>query len=153
MIIPRSVLLKMRNVLDKSCRENQNTHFEFSNFFFENRAVYEIMWQNILETSRPQIKIWRMCIACWITKAIDTNSDYVFFSHGATIPSGPGPPHCRGFTITLRHTTLGRTPLDAWLARRRDLYLTTYNNRNRHPCPRRDSNPQSQQASGRRPTP
>jgi len=22
--------------------------------------------------------------------------------------SGPGPPHCRGFTITLRHTTLGR---------------------------------------------
>jgi len=25
--------------------------------------------------------------------------------------------------------------------------------KNRHPCPRRDSNPQSQQASGRRPTP
>jgi len=29
-----------------------------------------------------------------------------------TASSGPGPPHCRGFTITLRHTTLGRTPLD-----------------------------------------
>jgi hypothetical protein len=29
----------------KLCRENQNTHFVFSNcfFFFENRAVYEIM--------------------------------------------------------------------------------------------------------------
>jgi hypothetical protein len=26
-------------------------------------------------------------------------------------PSGPGPPYYRGFTITLRHTTLGRTPL------------------------------------------
>ena len=24
----------MRNVLDKSCRENQNTHSVFSNFFF-----------------------------------------------------------------------------------------------------------------------
>jgi len=24
----------------------------------------------------------------------------------------PGPPHCQGFTITLRHTTLSRTPLD-----------------------------------------
>jgi hypothetical protein len=30
---------------------------------------------------------------------------------GATAHSGPRPPHCRGFTITLRHTTLGRTPL------------------------------------------
>jgi hypothetical protein len=35
-----------------------------------------------------------------------------FSSHGATAPSGPGPPHYRGFTITLRHITLGRTPLD-----------------------------------------
>ena len=38
---------------------------------------------------------------------------YIYlFSHGATAPSGPGPPHYRGFTITFRHTTLGRTPLD-----------------------------------------
>jgi hypothetical protein len=28
-----------------------------------------------------------------------------FFPHGATAPNGPGPPHYRGFTITLRHTT------------------------------------------------
>jgi hypothetical protein len=34
MTISRSVLLRMRNVSDKSCRENQNTHFVFSNFFF-----------------------------------------------------------------------------------------------------------------------
>ena len=32
MIISCSVLLKMRNVLDKSCTENQNTHFMFNNF-------------------------------------------------------------------------------------------------------------------------
>jgi hypothetical protein len=31
---------------------------------------------------------------------------------GSTAPSAPGPPHCRGFTITLRHTILGRSPLD-----------------------------------------
>jgi hypothetical protein len=30
-----------------------------------------------------------------------------------------------------RHTTLGRTPLDKWSARRRDLYLTTHNNHKR----------------------
>jgi len=31
---------------------------------------------------------------------------------GALPPSGPGPPQNRGFTIILRHTTLGKTPLD-----------------------------------------
>jgi len=39
-------------------------------------------------------------------------------------PSGPRPLHYRGFTITLRHTTLGKTALDGWSARSRDLYLT-----------------------------
>ena len=38
-------------------------------------------------------------------------------------PSGPGPPHYRCFTIILRHNALGRTPLDEWSARRKDLYL------------------------------
>jgi hypothetical protein len=42
-ILSRSFLLRMRNVTDKSCTENQNTHFAF-----ENHAVYDIMWKNIL---------------------------------------------------------------------------------------------------------
>ena len=50
-----------------------------------------------------------------------------FSPHVATAPSESGPPHYRGFTITLGHTTLGRTPLGEWSARRRDLYLTTHN--------------------------
>jgi len=29
----------------QNCRENQNTHFTFNNFFSENRAVYEITWK------------------------------------------------------------------------------------------------------------
>ena len=54
LIISRSVLLRMRNVSDKSCTENQNTHFVFNNFFFfENYAIYEIMWKNIVELGRP----------------------------------------------------------------------------------------------------
>jgi hypothetical protein len=36
---------------------------------------------------------------------------------------------------------------------RRDLYLTTHNTHEWHPRPRWDSNPQSQQEKGRRPTP
>jgi hypothetical protein len=33
-------------------------------------------------------------------------------SRSATAPSGLGHPHCRAFTITLSHITLGGTPLD-----------------------------------------
>jgi len=47
-------------------------------------------------------------------------------------PRGPGPPHCRAFKITLRHSTLGKTPLDERSARRRDHYLTIHNNHKRH---------------------
>jgi hypothetical protein len=43
MIISRSVLLRMRNVSDKSVKENQNAHFMFTNIFLENRALYEII--------------------------------------------------------------------------------------------------------------
>jgi len=32
-------------------------------FVFLNRAVYEIMWQNIAEQDRPQMTIWRMRMA------------------------------------------------------------------------------------------
>ena len=34
LIVSRSVLFRMRNVLDKSYRENENTHFIYRNFFF-----------------------------------------------------------------------------------------------------------------------
>jgi hypothetical protein len=43
--------------------------------------------------------------------------------------------------------------VDEWSARRRNLYLKTHNTHKRHSCFPRDSNPQLQQASGRRPTP
>jgi len=47
----------------------------------------------------------------------------ISFFCGTTTPSGTGPPHYRGFTITPRHTTVGRTPLEEWSVRYRDLYL------------------------------
>jgi len=69
----------MRNVSEESCRENQNTHFVFNNFFFENPTVYEIMWKNIVEPESPQMKIWRMRISCWMPKATNTLSECVIF--------------------------------------------------------------------------
>jgi hypothetical protein len=35
------------------------------------------MWKNNAERDRPQMTIWRMRIACWITMAIDTRSGCV----------------------------------------------------------------------------
>jgi len=46
---------------------------------------------------------------------------------GTIAPSAPERPHYLGFTITLRHTAFGGTPLDDESARGRDLYLTTDN--------------------------
>ena len=43
-------------------------------FFFENRAVYEIMWKNTVERDGLQMTIWRMRIACWEPKATDTHT-------------------------------------------------------------------------------
>ena len=39
-------------------------------FFFRN----EIMWKNIVEPDMPQMKIWRVHIACWIPKTTNTNT-------------------------------------------------------------------------------
>ena len=48
----------MRNVSDKNCRENKNTHPVFSNRFFkENRAVYDIVSKNTADLGSPQMTV------------------------------------------------------------------------------------------------
>jgi hypothetical protein len=44
----------------------------FCNYFFENCAIYEIMWKNIIEPESQQMTVWRMCISCWIPKTTNT---------------------------------------------------------------------------------
>ena len=44
---------------------------------FEKHAVCEIMCSNTVEPDRPQITIWRMRYACWISMATNTHSEYV----------------------------------------------------------------------------
>jgi len=52
---------------------------------FENCAVYEIMWKNIVEPIRPQMTTLRMRTAHWIPTA--TNTQICFY--GATIFTRP----------------------------------------------------------------
>jgi len=48
----------MRNISDKIYIDNQNTHFVFSSLFFsENRAVYEMMWKNLVESERSRMTV------------------------------------------------------------------------------------------------
>ena len=64
----------------------------------------------------------------WNTHVLRGTLCYVI---GATAPIGPV---ARFLDHTQRRTTVSRTPLDEWSARRRDLYLTTLTT-DKHPCP------------------
>ena len=54
-----------------------------------------------------------------------------FCSCGLTAILKPRPPHCWGYEITIRHTTLGRNPLNEESARRGTLYLKIHNTHKR----------------------
>jgi hypothetical protein len=66
----------MRNVLDKTCSENQNTHFIFNNIFFpENRAVYETMSKTLVQSEATNdVTVWRVRVACCISKTTHARS-------------------------------------------------------------------------------
>jgi hypothetical protein len=69
LIISRPVILSIRTISDKGTL--------YTIIFFENRTFYEIMWENVVEPGRPHVTIWRTNVACWITRATDTHSEYV----------------------------------------------------------------------------
>ena len=65
-----------RNLLRKI-----KTHIFTFDFFFQNRAVCEIMWKNVIELDRTQTPTQygsdKMRIACWITKDTAIHPEYV----------------------------------------------------------------------------
>jgi hypothetical protein len=52
MAVYRGIFLRMKNFSDKPCGENQITRVILHIFFFENRAVSEMIWKNNAETNR-----------------------------------------------------------------------------------------------------
>jgi hypothetical protein len=77
LIVSRSVLLRMRNVSGKSYKGNQNTIFHSIIIFLKLCCL----WHNMEKLCRAryaiQMTIRCMCIACWITQATNTHSQYV----------------------------------------------------------------------------
>jgi hypothetical protein len=74
MCISRRILLRMRNVSGKRCRENQNTYLMFSTFFPEYRALYEIMRKKYVRVKQitDDNTIRQMRVACCIIETTDT---------------------------------------------------------------------------------
>jgi len=96
----------------------------------------------------------RICVKSTVAVAWHRSvGDFIFYGRTDSPLVGQGTPHYPGVPITLKHSTLGTTTLGEGSARRRNLYEKHTPIHKRQPFPRRDSNPQSQQANGRRPTP
>ena len=74
--------------------------------------------------------MWFVILTVGLTQSV-TKLFVLFITMAWQHPGGSRLPHYRGFTIILRHTTVGRTPLDEWSVRRRNFYLKTHNTHNR----------------------
>ena len=73
MIISRWIILKMRNVSDKICRENQNTHFVFYKFFLKSCRVWDDVEKYFSARRTADDNITRPTrVQCWITRAANT---------------------------------------------------------------------------------
>ena len=69
----RSFLLGIKKIFRTNVVEKPETHILCSIIFFpENHVANEIMWKNVVERGRPQTRVWRMRIACWISKVTNT---------------------------------------------------------------------------------
>jgi hypothetical protein len=95
--------------------------------------------------NRPQYSIWPYKTPKFIIA--------LFFPYGSTPPRGLRPPH---FSRLRDHTwdsphSVGLLWTSVQPVAETSTWQQTTFTRERHPCPRRDSNPQSQQASGLRP--
>ena len=85
MTISRWFLLIMRTVSNKkNCRENQNTHFMFSDVFQKSCLLWYVEKCGGARGATNYVTIWRIRVACWINKATHaqalTHADkYVIF--------------------------------------------------------------------------
>jgi len=68
--------------------------YVLSFFFYENRAVYQIMWEHIVELDKPQTKTRHMRIAWWITKATYVHTECAILIDFPCINGCTNTPQC-----------------------------------------------------------
>jgi len=77
-VVSFGIILRMRNVADKSCRENQNTFYIWETFFRKSC----LLWDTVEKYGRAPLvtdenMIRRVRFARWITKVTDASSEDV----------------------------------------------------------------------------
>jgi hypothetical protein len=79
LVMPRSVLLRIRDISDKGCRGNQNRHFMLNNFL--PKFVPFMRQRGNISYSEAGNRWWirSMRSACWKTKVACRHSEYVIF--------------------------------------------------------------------------
>jgi hypothetical protein len=107
-------------------------------------------------TSIKKQRLTRVCTANTLHLLIAFNiTHFLLISYGSTALYGPGPPRfvdaSRSHSVDTPHSVGLLWTSDQPVAETSTWHHTTLTT-DRHPCPRRNSTPQSQQASGRRPT-
>ena len=132
MTIPCWVLLKVGDVSDKICRENQNTHYTFNHFSFQKSSH---LCDNVekccgvSEATKYDI-IWHMRVACWISKATRLHAQAYNQTPGH--PPTHSPSNARTHTHTHTHTQRGKYvtviafPRQQWCRERALLLRYTY---------------------------
>jgi hypothetical protein len=79
------ILLTMRNVSDKCCRENQNTHFMLKNFL---QQLYHL-WDNVEKYCKARQAtddniMQHLRIVCWLNEATELHSEYIILTFFST---------------------------------------------------------------------
>ena len=116
--ISRWIIFIMRNISDKSCRENQNTDFMSNNIFRKSWRLWENVekYDGAIEATNDNAT-WRTRVACWISKATRRRAH----AH-AYAPGPPPPPH------THTHTQKRNTgfPWQQWFREHASMLRYTY---------------------------
>jgi hypothetical protein len=110
-------------------------HYQF--WYIE--SVFWKTWWGSMESKHVAIRTFCVtnfcvclkCMPCKIYLYLTLQIMPCCFFYEAPGPSWIMLSHYQRFTITLRYTTVGRTPLDEWSAQGTDLYLITQNAYNR----------------------
>ena len=143
----------LEQVLSKACDVESSTEctgFTFGLFMLSNERVV------IVRATLTPTKVTKHDNAIYYCLYINVYSHWLrsFFYHVATTLEG------QGLLIVVDSRSHSDTPYSIgllWTSYQPDAETSAWQHttltRDSHPCPRRDSNPQSQQASGCRPTP
>jgi len=81
MIVYSYILLKIRNISDKFCRENKSSSFMFNQLFFPKLYLLQDNVKNMAEPCRSQMTV--QCGACALQCekiTIDTRSEHIILT-------------------------------------------------------------------------